>query len=75
MRLMRLFLNILDLRLPDCAADVGEGEADDEDAATQLVGEVDSFGEFAADHGEEEGAAACGDCGGVFCEKGVCGCR
>jgi hypothetical protein len=57
--LVRLFFNVLDLGLPDRAAYIGKWQPDYEDPTSQAVGEVDSFGEFAADYGEQEGALAC----------------
>lgn len=51
-------LDVLELGFPGGAPGVGEGEADDGDAAAEGVGEVDAFGQFAADDGEEEAAAA-----------------
>ena len=57
--------DVLELGFPGSAPGVGEGEADDDDAAAEGVGEVDSFGQLAADDGEEEAAAVGGDGMGV----------
>ena len=48
--------DVLEFGFPGRGAEVGEGEADDGDGAAEGVGEVDAFGEGAADDGEEEGA-------------------
>ena len=58
--------HVLELGFPLGALDVWEGEADDEDGAAEAVGEVDAFGHFAADDGEEEAAAVGGNGVGVF---------
>lgn len=69
----RALFNVLELGFPCGAVDVGEREADDEDGAAEGVGEVDAFGHFAADDGEEETAAAGGDGVGVLGQDVVVG--
>ena len=64
-------LDVLELGPPFGGVGVGEGEADHDDGAAEAVGEVDSFGEFAADDGEEEAAFARVDGGGVGAEEDV----
>jgi len=43
-------------RLPIRRVCVGKGQADDDDAAAEAVGEVYAFGEGAVDYGEEDGS-------------------
>ena len=37
-----------------CGSQVGEGQADDHDHAGEVVGEVQSFGQFCPDDGQQE---------------------
>ena len=65
-------LDVFELGFPLGAVDVGEGQADDDDAAAEGVGEVDAFGHFAADDGEQEAAFVTGgDCLGVLVQDVV----
>lgn len=58
MLLVCLFFNVLDLGLPDCAADIRKRQPDYEHSASQVVGEVNAFREFAANYGEQESTFA-----------------
>ncbi len=56
-------------RFEDAAFGVLEGDADADDGAAVVVVEVDAFGDFAAGHAEEDGAATVAACGAVGLES------
>lgn len=63
------FAQELEARFEDAAFGILEGDADADDGAAVVVVEIDAFGDFAAGHAEEDGAAAVAACGAVGFER------